>query len=571
MATTGGIDQLQRDIVGDNHTLTDMGPIIAQRGDIVSVGNRSSATGNRSVCIGYRAVDGGSDHTIIIGPSNTVELCSYTTILGSGWEVPPASNSAILIGSENVTEVCPYSVLIGTNIELNDSNGAHIIIAANNTADPSLVGSGAASVKMIASRGCSIGNDCSRAILIGEESTIGLGAATGSTDVVVIGDQNSAPDASSEVIIVGYSIDLLNANSPNTTIVGSGVTVGDAGANPNVFCSILGSDITIAHNNNRLAVLGCNIRNDIDSSSSVYIGDTMTIGAASPNAVAIGSALILSAASPRTTLIGFSNVLAGGSSNTVFIASSSSTTGPLVRSSLIGTQVVWDSGSDNTIMGSVITMPVQCDSSVAIGSNIIYAGGGPARTKEIAICASEDGSPTIVSSSSINLILIGSGNIYVGEYSPNCVLIGQELEIALGGEITFGSPEVVAVGNLIVIGDRSDGAVVVGSHAGVVEGALWSTVIGYNAHANGQAGIAIGALAVAPSRYCVIGNSNDDTYLTNLQVMGDDAAPFFEVYGNIPLARAGIDLGMKVWDGLLLNQISAEVAPPVGARLLYIL
>jgi hypothetical protein len=481
------------------------------------------------------------------------------------------SNSAILIGSENATASCPYSVIIGTNIELNDSNGSHIIIAANNDAGPVLVGVGAAGAKMIASRGCSIGASCARAILIGEESTIGLGATTGSTDVVVIGNQNSAPDDSAEVIIVGYSIDLLNPNSPNTTIVGSGVTVGDAGATADAFCSIFGTDITIAHSNSRLAVLGCNIRNDIDSSSSVYIGDTILIGAASPNAVAIGSNLILSADSPSTTLIGFSNVLAGGSNNTVFIASSSSTTGPLVRSSLIGTQVVWDAGSDNTIIGSVITMPVQCDSSVAIGSNIIYAGGGLARTKEIAICASVDGSPTIVSSSSVNLILIGSGNIYVGEYSPNCVLIGQELEIALGGEITFGSPEVVAVGNLIVIGDRSDGAVVIGSHAGVVEGALWSTVIGYNAHANGQAGIAIGALAVAPSRYCVIGNGNDDTYLTNLQVMGDDAAPFFEVYGNIPLARVGIDLGMKVWDGLLLNQISAEVTPPIGARLLYIL
>jgi hypothetical protein len=165
--------------------------------------------------------------------------------------------------------------------------------------------------------------------------------------------------------------------------------------------------------------------------------------------------------------------------------------------------------------------------------------------------------------------MIGTGAMHVGANSENCTIVGQGAQIAIAG--VLGSPEVVAVGNLIDIGDGADGTVVVGSHAGAAAGAICSTVIGYDAQSNGQAGIAIGTRAVAPAHYCVIGDPSEDYEITNFQIMSDVAAPFFEAYSNIPLAKVGLDVGMKVWDGAVFSQVSCAAVPPVGARLLYIL
>lgn len=366
----------------------------------------------------------------------------------------------------------------------------------------------------------------------GDIVSIGNGSvATIGTQSVCIG-YNANDNGGNYIVVIGPN-NAVGTVCPKTTMVGSGLSLGNT------------------------------------SASATLMGNTITVSATNANAVTIGSALILGATSPSTTLIGHSIVVAASSDRSIVIGASNSTTGAFPRSNLIGNGILWDYGISSTCLGSNITMNGACDYGVVIGSNITFFAGGGDRDQEVVICASPTISPTLIAQNSIHLVLIGSNALFVGPNSSESIILGREGQIAWGG--TIGSPQTIAIGFQVNIADNASGAVIIGALAGCVADAQYSTVVGFNAHANGKAGIAIGAGAVAPSRYCVIGNSNDAYYLTNLQVMGDDAAPFFEVYGNIPVPRVSIDLGLKVWDGWTLNQVSCAAVPPIGARLLYIL
>lgn len=262
MATSGGNLCLQRDIVGQNHTLIDLGPIISQRGDIVCIGTNVSATlASQSICVGHTLSDNGGTRAVVLGTQSGALLGSTDTVT-LGHQLTTGGSIVVNIGVLNtVPALSSYVHCLGDNNTLTALTQACVLGTANIVSAVSSTGVFLAGV----------GNALS---------------GTGRTDIVIVGNTNDIKGDSTRVTIVGHSNNITVVNE-STLVLGNSnyiaiasptiqpvepIIIGNRNAHVGSFGIFLGNGNTNYTGVGSVILIGMTNTTDVDTDSAIGIG-----------------------------------------------------------------------------------------------------------------------------------------------------------------------------------------------------------------------------------------------------------------------------------------------------------
>jgi len=576
MATLGGTACLRRDIIGKNKTITDVGPLIAQRGDIVCVGNGSSVSGPLGIAIGFQSsVSNTSDRSIVIG-SNVVITGSSPDVIFIGNSPTGTLNAvgaSVILGSNHVfgvTSTLSACVMIGQVLDTTGVHSANVLLGQN------IVVQGDGSSCVALGQSHTIGASVDGATLSGQGVQVRAGSsgATGIGQSIVIDASSNASTAiganiyvgliSPGTVAVGQGIDLGGGefavgNSINSVAIGQSLTSGQnnqytilLGSNNTIGVGlyadpafeptrlfVIGSENTIANNVTKTTVLGSNNSVGLASFDLISIGDTNTIGNTTDHIVMIGQDLGAQLNVNNSVIVG-NTITVPDEGVGIFIGQ--------------GPYTIGNNPTNVIMIGYQLTSIFSADLAVNIGNiNTVREYG------------------VVIGCSSLaynSAVAIGNGATVSQErgvgVGPSTVVTGID-GIAIGTSASS-TLEGIAIGVNAVAMNQS---VAIGLDAVTLgAGSINAIAIGTGTSANGLSAIAIGNGASAITKTCVIGGVLVNTSIHLFQVCSDvTSGAYFEAFDTPTVAQVGLRL---IDSTGIIQQVSAAAVPPVGARLLYL-
>lgn len=535
MATTGGTDLLQRDILGQGKTIKELGQPLTQQNDIVAVGTNSSAS-NKSVCLGYGANNNGRPSNAIIGPDNTVEsvfavvaggnnsvrgdfavACGTQLTVGPGGAVSVTIGLQLTTGGNRVVNIGVQNTLVSTSNSV-FVVGELIVPGANATQSvffgrdiSSDVAGGISTSYFIGNKITLEGSNKSKLVVFGDSIS-----NKNTSRAVLIGDtvSNDVAAFSTQIVMIGQT--LSNEDSVNLVNVGTSNSVTSSNST-----SVVGQSNTISNTTTHSVVSVFGNTNSTSSCNYVHcFGDNNTIGNLTQSLIGGSNNTVNVTATAGVSLLGIANSVVGNNRENIIIHGNyNELKGDSVKVIIVGT-------SNN--------IEVVNESTTVVGHGNYIAPTGP--------------------TSAIEPIIVGNRNSHQGSF---CVIVGN------GNSNNFASGSIIMIGTVNVTTVNSDAAI----------------AIGFGCGANGVASIAMGYYAVAASNECVIGNYDpialiDGSYHTFV-VRGHNttfnvAVDTLKAIDNPAVGLTGLFVPYNTGATVTSKQVKTAFAPPVGSLILYL-
>lgn len=390
------------------------------------------------------------------------------------------------------------------------------------------------------------------------------------TDSVVVGKQSQIDVTCVESTVVGaYSA--MNDSSNGSVIAGARNLI----ASTSFWSQIVGYQSLISATAPACTLVGRNSVIGVSSFNAILLGTASAIGDSSEDTILMGAASSIGVFASHTVVIGFNSSAGGGCSYSVVIGDVASTAANFVV--VVGQGAFALAGATGASVYGIQCSVDGVGYSSAFGSNSHTASThSRAWGDQIVIATGSTGSLAIGD---------GFGGYTVGDLCPGSIAIGSNVHV---GTIYAFNPGLVgclqchAIGDNSSIGDGSSFVTVFDSTAGTTCQnsfvAVNSTVSNAVVNAFAIAGQITGSTAIAlfgaaGANECVIGGLLAATafHLFNVKGFNGGSLDVLKAVDNPGANDTGLTVTYNDGATTTSKQISAAVAPPVGALLLYML